>query len=94
MADAPLSPRNARVTAARRLLRAKTSDHEGRFLVEGPQAVREALQSERPLDVVHEAFVTVAGRAKHSDLVDRALERWASGSTTSTTRRWPTLRGR
>ncbi len=74
MADAPLSPRNARVTAARRLLRARTSDHEGRFLAEGPQAVREALASDDPLGLVREVFVTAAGRARHRDLVDRALD--------------------
>jgi TrmH family RNA methyltransferase len=73
VADAPLSPRNARVTAARRLLRARTSEHEGRFLAEGPQAVREALQSDRAVDVVHETFVSATGRARHADLVDRAM---------------------
>jgi RNA methyltransferase, TrmH family len=70
VADAPLSPRNARVTAARRLLRAKGRTEAGQFLAEGPQAVREALgRGAPPLGVVREVFVTRDARERHADLV-------------------------
>jgi RNA methyltransferase, TrmH family len=68
---APLSLRNARVTAARRLLRAKGRSDVERFLVEGPQAVREALAL-APGGVVHEVFVTHDGQARHPDLIEAA----------------------
>ncbi|MFL4903069.1 TrmH family RNA methyltransferase [Streptomyces sp. MMS24-I2-30] len=41
-ADAPISPRSARVAAARRLARRNFRGKERLFLAEGPQAVREA----------------------------------------------------
>jgi RNA methyltransferase, TrmH family len=73
VADAPLSPRNARVTAARRLLRSKGRADAERFLVEGPQAVREALTlGARPDGVVRELFVTAEGGRRHAGLVDAA----------------------
>ena len=40
---APFTPRTPRVVAARRLQRRRDRDTSGRFLAEGPQAVREAL---------------------------------------------------
>jgi TrmH family RNA methyltransferase len=70
VADAPLSPRNVRVTAARRLLRAKGRAEAGRFLAEGPQAVREALDLGRT--AVVELFATAEGSARHADLVRQA----------------------
>ncbi len=73
----PLSARNPRVTAARRLLRARERDRERLFLAEGPQAVREALASAAVSGPGHqhpvrEVFVDVAGRDRHADLVRAA----------------------
>ncbi|HEX5740713.1 MAG TPA: TrmH family RNA methyltransferase [Pilimelia sp.] len=58
----PFTVRTPRVVAARRLHRRRERDATGRFLAEGPQAVREAL---RQPDVVRELFVAdpVPGRA-------------------------------
>jgi TrmH family RNA methyltransferase len=70
VADAPLSPRNDRVAAARRLLRAKGRVEAGRFLAEGPQAVREALGL--GADAVVELFTTAGGAERHADLVAAA----------------------
>ncbi len=55
----PLSPRNKRVTAARRLLKRGFRDTDRAFLAEGPQAVREALAglADDPR-AVRELFVT------------------------------------
>jgi TrmH family RNA methyltransferase len=53
------------VVAARKLLRRAGRDRAGRFLVEGAQAVREALAYGR----VHELFVTEAAAARHPELV-------------------------
>ena len=39
----PYTPRTPRIVAARRLHRRRDRDSQRRFLVEGPQAVREAL---------------------------------------------------
>ena len=52
------SVRSARVQAARRLAKRAFRAREGRFLAEGPQAVREAV--DRP-DTVLELFVTARG---------------------------------
>jgi RNA methyltransferase, TrmH family len=60
------TPRTPRIVAARRLHRRRDRDGSGRFLAEGPQAVREALT--RP-DVVTELFGTPAAFARHADLV-------------------------
>lgn len=54
-----LTSRSARVAGARRLSRRKEREREGRFLVEGPQAVREAVSAGR----LAELFVTDAGAA-------------------------------
>jgi TrmH family RNA methyltransferase len=56
------------VVAARKLLRRAGRDRAGRFLVEGAQAVREAVTYGR----VHELFVTDAAAARHPELVDAA----------------------
>ncbi len=66
----PLSPRNQRVTAARRLLRARDRDRLGLFLADGPQAVREALAA---AGIVRELFVDPTGRQRHPDLVEIAV---------------------
>jgi TrmH family RNA methyltransferase len=62
----PLSQRSPRVVAARRLQRRRDREHSGLFLVEGPQAVREALAA----GLVTEVFVE-AGR-DHEDLLAAA----------------------
>ncbi len=70
-------PGNPRVKEARRLARRTFRDKVGRFLVEGPQAVRELVQ-QRP-ELLVELFVTPEAAAKHADIVAVA------GRTTITT---------
>jgi TrmH family RNA methyltransferase len=69
--------RTPRVVAARRLHRRRDRDETGRFLAEGPQAVREALKT----GVVTEIFATADAALRHPDLTrdaslvdDAALE--------------------
>ena len=62
------SPRTPRVVAARRLQRRRDRDRAGRFLAEGPQAVRSALAA----GVVRELFGTDAALARHADLAAEA----------------------
>jgi RNA methyltransferase, TrmH family len=63
------TPRSARVVAARKLQRRTERLAAGRFLVEGPQAVREALAA--PVRV-RELFVTPEAAARHAELIDAA----------------------
>jgi RNA methyltransferase, TrmH family len=67
--DARFTERTPRVVAARRLTRRAGRDAAGRFLAEGAQAVREAL--ERPGTVV-ELFGTPQALAQHADLAAAA----------------------
>lgn len=60
--------RTPRIVAARRLQRRKDRDQTGRFLAEGPQAVREALAA----GAVVELFGTDAGLSRYADLAARA----------------------
>lgn len=64
------NPRADRVKAVRALSRRSVREHSGRFLVEGPQGVREAVRyaSERVLDV----YVTAAAGTRHTDIVQAA----------------------
>jgi TrmH family RNA methyltransferase len=62
------TPRTPRVVAARRLQRRKDRDQTGRFLAEGPQAVREALAA----GAVVELFGTDAVLSRYADLAARA----------------------
>ena len=62
------SPRTPRVVAARRLQRRRDRDQTGRFLAEGPQAVRSALAA----GVVLELFGTDAALVRHADLAAQA----------------------
>jgi TrmH family RNA methyltransferase len=62
------SPRTPRVVAARRLQRRKDRDQTGRFLAEGPQAVRSALSA----GVVLELFGTDAALSRHAELAAQA----------------------
>jgi RNA methyltransferase, TrmH family len=66
---APLAESNARLAAARRLTRRAVRRETGRFLAEGPQAVREALA--RP-DVVVEIFATAEALSRHASVVEAA----------------------
>jgi RNA methyltransferase, TrmH family len=56
------------VVAARRLQRRRDRDRAGRFLAEGPQAVREALLA----GAVVELFGTATALSRHADLAARA----------------------
>ena len=62
------TPRTPRVVAARRLQRRRDRDQSGRFLAEGPQAVRSALTA----GVVLELFGTEAALSRHADLAAQA----------------------
>ncbi|HWS33321.1 MAG TPA: RNA methyltransferase [Actinoplanes sp.] len=64
------TPRTPRIVAARRLQRRRDRDQTGRFLAEGPQAVREALAA----DAVLELFATPAAIDRHPDLAALAPE--------------------
>jgi TrmH family RNA methyltransferase len=64
------TPRTPRVVAARRLQRRRDRDETGRFLAEGPQAVREALRA----SAVVELFGTAAAFQRYADLVAEAPE--------------------
>jgi TrmH family RNA methyltransferase len=66
---ARFTPRTPRIVAARRLHRRRDRDVTGRFLAEGPQAVREALT--RP-GVVTELFGTPAALDRYADLTATA----------------------
>ncbi len=58
--------RTPRISAARKLLRRRERERSGRFLVEGAQAVREALS----FGSVLELFITERAAARHPDLLD------------------------
>lgn len=61
-----ISPRSARVAAARRLARRNFRGKERLFLAEGPQAVREA--AAHP-DTLVELFVTPEAAERHADIL-------------------------
>ncbi|MEV0004834.1 RNA methyltransferase [Micromonospora sp. NPDC050980] len=65
----PLTPRTPRVAAARRLHRRRDREQAGRFLAEGPQAVREALARDGS---VVELFGTPAALDRYADLAATA----------------------
>lgn len=69
MGSPPGTERTPRVVAARKLLRRTGRDRAGRFLVEGAQAVREALAH----GVVHELFVTAAAATRYPEFVGGAV---------------------
>jgi TrmH family RNA methyltransferase len=64
----PFTTRTPRVVAARRLQRRRDRTDTGRFLAEGPQAVREALAE----GVAVELFATVDATERYADLVAEA----------------------
>lgn len=65
---AVFTTRTPRVVAARRLQRRRDRDESGRFLAEGPQAVREALAA----GAVVEVFCTPDALTRHADLLRTA----------------------
>ncbi|MBP0459889.1 TrmH family RNA methyltransferase [Streptomyces montanisoli] len=68
-----ISPRSARVTAARRLAKRSFRAKERRFLAEGPQAVREAIaHAPGATPTLLELFVTAEAAERHADLVAAA----------------------
>ncbi|MEU4426364.1 RNA methyltransferase [Actinoplanes sp. NPDC024001] len=64
------TPRTPRIVAARRLQRRKDRDQSGRFLAEGPQAVREALAA----GAVLELFATSDALDRYAELAAQAPE--------------------
>ncbi|WP_405619954.1 RNA methyltransferase [Streptomyces sp. NBC_01511] len=69
-----ISPRSPRVTAARRLVRRAFRGKERRFIAEGPQAVREAVEhrGEDGVPTLVELFTTVEAAERYADIVDAA----------------------
>ncbi|MBN0045448.1 RNA methyltransferase [Streptomyces actuosus] len=65
----PISPRSARVSAARRLAKRSFRGKERLFLAEGPQAVREAAGH---ADTLTDLFVTADAARRHADIVAEA----------------------
>jgi TrmH family RNA methyltransferase len=70
----PISPRSPRVVAARRLARRSFRGKERRFIAEGPQAVREAVDHRGPdgTPTLIELFATVEAAERYADIVDAA----------------------
>ncbi len=66
--DPLFTQRTPRVVAASKLHRRRDREKAGRFLAEGPQAVREALAA----GAVRDIFVTEDGRRRHRDLLHGA----------------------
>ncbi|MGH4015266.1 MAG: TrmH family RNA methyltransferase [Pseudonocardiaceae bacterium] len=66
--DGLFTERTPRVSAARRLHRRRDRERAGRFLVEGTQAVREALT----FGSVQQLFLTERAAARHPDLLTAA----------------------
>jgi RNA methyltransferase, TrmH family len=84
----PFGERTPRVVAARGLLRRRNREIAGRFLVEGPQAVREAIRSGSVLEL----FVTERAVDRHRELIETSCsrvslitERAAAGLSETTT---------
>ncbi|MFZ0324014.1 MAG: RNA methyltransferase [Actinomycetes bacterium] len=66
-------PHRAVVNAARRLTKRSFRQVDGRFLVEGPQAVREALARATGYGLaVHDVFVTAEAAGRHPELVEQS----------------------
>ncbi|WP_255820178.1 RNA methyltransferase [Kineococcus sp. TRM81007] len=69
-------PRSARVRSVRSLTGRSARSRHGRFLAEGPQAVREAVAAHAagPAPVVLELYATEEAAQRHPDVVGSALE--------------------
>src|SRR3954467_8094379 len=70
------TPRTPRVAAARRLQRRRDRDQTGRFLAEGPQAVREALAAGGVLELfgTESAIERYADPAAHAPVASPVAE--------------------
>jgi RNA methyltransferase, TrmH family len=69
-----LTERSTRIVNAHKLLRRSRREQSGEFLVEGAQAVREAIAAERETPgLVRELFVTETGAARNVELVRAAF---------------------
>ncbi|GHF52366.1 MULTISPECIES: TrmH family RNA methyltransferase [Streptomyces] len=69
-----ISPRSPRVVAARRLARRNFRVKERRFIAEGPQAVREAIEHRTAGEpTLVELFATVEAAVRHSEIIEAAL---------------------
>ncbi|MGW8333790.1 TrmH family RNA methyltransferase, partial [Streptomyces sp. NPDC055897] len=69
-----ISPRSPRVAAARRLARRNFRGKERRFIAEGPQAVREAVEHRSDGEpTLVELFTTVEAAERYADIVTAAL---------------------
>jgi TrmH family RNA methyltransferase len=66
------NPRSPRVRAVAKLAKRSARQETGRYLLEGPQAVREALRYAP--DAVEELFATPSALDRHTDLRDGAAE--------------------
>ncbi|HEX6197248.1 MAG TPA: RNA methyltransferase [Jiangellaceae bacterium] len=72
-----LTQRSERIKQARKLTRRAGRAKAGRFLAEGPQAVREALgllddRADRPVHV-HAVFVSESAAVRHAELLEAAV---------------------
>ena len=69
------SVRSPRVSAARRLAKRAFRAADGRFLAEGPQAVREAAATP---NVLVEVFATAEAAARHADILEASRQAGAA----------------
>ena len=67
------NPRAERVKAVRALAGRPARSRSGRFLVEGPQAVREAVRADHVR--VHDLYVTDAAAARYDEILAAATAR-------------------
>jgi TrmH family RNA methyltransferase len=75
------NPRSPRVRSVAKLAKRQARAETGLFLVEGPQAVQEAL-TYRPEALV-DLYVTTSGRDRYSDLMQAAADRGLEVETVS-----------
>lgn len=76
------NPKSDRVRRIADLARAKGRERSGRFLIEGPQAVREAVMW-RP-DVVQDLYVEVSQALEHPRIISSTLEKIVDKSQDAT----------
>ena len=72
MSELLVNPRADRVKAVRALAGRSARQRAGRFLVEGPQSVREAVSADL---VVHDVYLSEASAARYPEIVAAADER-------------------
>lgn len=65
------NPRSERVKSVRSLHRRSARERSGRFLVDGPQSVREAVRYAAPQVV--DLYVTAAARERHPEILEAAV---------------------